>query len=108
MPEDATSDLLNLAGLTSAPLEVPRRSIATSPMPEFVRLPKPGTLCPYTGLTRGTLNSWILPMKSNGFKPPVKSYVIRRRGARTGVRVIQYESLRRWILAHEENGGAEH
>jgi hypothetical protein len=54
--------------------------------PRFVRLPKPGTLCPFTGLSRTQM---YLLCKSG----KVKSYSLKRRGACRGVRLIDYESL---------------
>jgi len=42
---------------------------ATEPInikPEFIRLPKPGTRCPWTGLSRGKMNQIVLPCKENG------------------------------------------
>ena len=46
----------------------------------------------------------MLPTESNKHKPPVRSYVLRQKGAKTGVRLVSYESLRNFILAHEEGG----
>ena len=69
--------------------------------PEFLRLPPPRARCPVTGLSRGALNGLILPSPANNFKPPVRSFVLRQRGARTGIRLIDYHSLRNHILANE-------
>ena len=78
--------------------------VVTAPIePEFLRLPKPGQLCPYTGMARSALNELILPTERNGFKPPVRSFCLRQKGARTGIRLIDYASLRTYILAHEDN-----
>lgn len=74
----------------------PTRSVAidTQPvLPEFVRLPKPGQTCPWTGLSRSKLNELILPCSANGHKPPVKSISLRRKGSNRGVRLIVLESL---------------
>jgi hypothetical protein len=68
--------------------------------PEFLRLPKPGRLCPLTGLSRSALNELILASPRNDFHPPVRSFCLRQRGARTGIRLIDYASLRTYILAH--------
>jgi hypothetical protein len=70
--------------------------------PEFIRLPKPGTSCPWTGLTRGTLNNLILPGPANGFKPPVKSVSLRPRGAKRGCRLIVFDSLLGYLHSREE------
>lgn len=61
--------------------------------PEFIRLPLPGQRCPYTGLARTTLNELTIPCERNGHRPPVKSIVIRQRGAARGIRLISYDSL---------------
>ena len=61
--------------------------------PEFIRLPKPGAQCPWTGLSRGKLNQLVLPCKENSFKPPVRSVSIRQRGHQRGVRLVFFDSL---------------
>lgn len=75
--------------------------------PEFIRLPAPGERDPMFGLGRSFLNSLVLPCKGNGYKPPVRSFVLRRRGRRTGVRLIDVASLRAFILAHEQKPGED-
>jgi hypothetical protein len=70
--------------------------------PEFLRLPRPGERDPVFGLSRGFLNFLILPTKANNYRPPVVSCVLRLRGARTGVRLVDIASLRAFILAHRE------
>lgn len=57
-------------------------------LPEFVRLPKSGTRCPWTGLSRSAICELILPARA-----PVKSVVLRRRGATRGQRLIHLRSL---------------
>jgi hypothetical protein len=75
--------------------------------PEFMRLPKSGERDPLFGLSRGYLNTLILPTRANNYKPPVVSCVLRQRGARTGVRLINVESLRRHIVKHLEPNSGE-
>ena len=58
-------------------------------------------------MTRSALNALILPTADNGFHPPVRSFVLRRRGARTGIRLIDYDSLVSYIRAHAETGGVD-
>jgi len=70
--------------------------------PEFVRLPRPGTLCVWTGLSRSKLNELILPMPLNNFRPLVKSIVLRNKGRQRGVRLIVFEDLIRFL--HAQNG----
>jgi hypothetical protein len=91
-------------GLTIEKVEIPPTNSPTVGAPEFLRLPRPGRLCPHTGLSRSYINSLILPSGANGHRPPVKSFVIRKRGARTGVRLVDYQDLRRYILEHAETG----
>jgi len=69
--------------------------------PEFIRLPKAGALCPYSGLSRSFLNSLVLPGPQNDYRPPVRSIPLRKRGAQKGVRVIVWSSLKAWIYAQE-------
>jgi hypothetical protein len=54
--------------------------------PRFIRLPKPGTLCPFTGLSR----TQIYLMCKSG---KVKSHSLKRRGTCRGVRLIDFQSL---------------
>ncbi len=61
--------------------------------PEFIRLPKSGTRCLHTGLSRSKLNQLVLPCKENDFKPPVESKVLRSRGTIRGTRLIVFDSL---------------
>jgi hypothetical protein len=71
----------------------------TGTIPEFIRLPKPGKLCPLTGLSRSKLNELILPVASNDFRPLVKSVSLRKRGQIKAVRLISYDSLRAYLYA---------
>jgi hypothetical protein len=91
--------------LTMGPLQV-----ATGPHfePEYIRLPKPRERDPIFGLSRSYLNVLILPSDENNYRPPVRSAVLRRKGARTGVRLINVQSLREFIQRQEElNQAAE-
>jgi hypothetical protein len=87
------------AGFTADPVTPP--AVGANQV-EFLRLPSPGRLCPLSGLSRSYLNQLILPCSQNDFKPPVKSFVLRKRGAQKGVRLIDYASLRAFIRAHEQ------
>lgn len=104
------------APLTVAPVAAPGQpaSLTDNPgrigaqlRPEFLRLPKPGTLCPLTGLGRSYLNSLILPTDANGHRPPVASICLRKRGAKKGVRLLVYDSLASYLRAHMEGAGQE-
>ena len=66
---------------------------ADSLKPEWLRLPAPGSRCRFTGLSRSTLNELTIPGPANDGHPPVKSVVLRKRGAMRGIRLISYDSL---------------
>lgn len=61
--------------------------------PEWLRLPAPGARCRYTGLSRSTLNELTIAGPANDGVPPVKSVVLRKRGALRGIRLINFDSL---------------
>lgn len=74
---------------------------STVTMPAYLRLPRAGTRCPVTGLTRTALNELILPTAANDYRPPVRSFSLRGRGQIRGVRLISLPDLVRHI---EETG----
>lgn len=76
--------------------------------PEFIRLPKPGTLCLWTGLSRSKLNELILPSPLNSFKPPVRSLSLRNRGQVKAVRLIVLDSLLGYLrsLLEQQSAGS--
>ena len=76
---------------TTAPVMATPASVATAR--EFLRLPRTGTLCPITGLSRSKMNELVLPCRNNDFKPPVRSVVLRQKGRIKGVRLIVFKSL---------------
>jgi hypothetical protein len=78
------------------------RPIRASLKPEFIRLPKPGTQCQHSGLSRTHLNALVLPNLANKFNPPVRSVCLRQPGKIKGVRLIHYDSLFSYLYAHEE------
>ena len=53
-------------------------------------------------MTRSALNELILPTPRNDCNPPVRSFCLRQRGAKTGIRLIDFKSLVDYIRAHEE------
>lgn len=65
--------------------------------PVYIRLPKSGELCPYTGLSRAKMNELILPSERNNFRPPVASKSLRQPGQQRGVRLILLESLMSYL-----------
>ena len=89
---------------TTQPLEEAAAEASTAPQCEFLRLPPPGQKCPVTGLTRGYLNLLVLPCRENDFKPPVRSFTLRRKGRARGVRLIDRADLVRYIRERVEPG----
>ena len=65
--------------------------------PEWLRLPQPGQRCRFTGLSRSTLNELCIDSPVNGYKAPVKSIVLKKRGAMRGIRLISYDSLMAYL-----------
>jgi hypothetical protein len=61
--------------------------------PEYIRFPRPGDRCRLTGLSRSTLAELVVPCDANRHKPPVKSLVVKKRGAVRGIRLINFDSL---------------
>jgi hypothetical protein len=90
------------SAVTTAQMEIPPLNVAQTHPPEFLRLPPPGQLCAWTGLSRSAINELVLATPRNDFKPQVKSFCLRQRGAKTGIRLVDYSSLRLHILAHAE------
>jgi hypothetical protein len=89
---------------TTEHIQIPPR-IQTPAEPEFIRLPPPGVRCPFTGLSRSALNELILPTALNNFAPPVRSFCLRKRGAKTGIRLLDYASLKAHIHKNAEAAG---
>lgn len=72
---------------------LPTATISEATKPEWVRLPAPGGRCRFTGLSRSTLNELTIAGSANDGVPPVKSVVLRKRGALRGIRLINFDSL---------------
>lgn len=69
-------------------------------IPPILRLPKTGTRCPYTQLSRTGLSELISPTSRNGGKPPVRAiYQRAHRYAQRGIWLIPAETLFRYILS---------
>lgn len=94
------SESINTGGrLTSDPISVPP-PYAPSPMaPEFIRLPKSGTLCSFTGLSRTKM--WEIVQTGK-----VKTVSLRPPGAAKGARLVHLASLLTYLHRRAE-GGAE-
>ena len=94
-----SNDTGGQTGHTTAPVAAPASVTTFQSQPEFVRLPKRGQ-CAITGLTRSKLYDLISPNEGNGFKPPVRSVSLRKRGQKKGTRLIELQSLLDY-LRHE-------
>lgn len=81
-----------------------RQSSKLLTKPEFIRLPKTGSLCPYTGLSRTSLNELILPNEKNNNNPQVQSFSLKKKHQIRGIRLISYASLVDYLstVAEEE------
>jgi hypothetical protein len=63
---------------------------------KYLRLPPAGANCPICGLSRSYLNLLVL-----GDDPPVRSFVLKKRDdCKTGVRLVDADSLFRYIEQH--------
>jgi hypothetical protein len=84
--------------------ELAAKFVLSEPPGEWLRLPQPGAKLAGYGLTRGTLNELLLPCEENDYKPPVRSVVIKKRGAVRGIRLIHRPSLDVYLarLAEEQ------
>lgn len=61
--------------------------VKPSPVPpEWIRLPKSGTQCPHSGLSRSVMFGLVREGK-------IRSVVLRRRGKLRGTRLVEYQSL---------------
>jgi len=65
--------------------------------PEWIRLPKGGTLCPHTGLARSAIDQLVRPQWCNNFRPPVVSKILRAKAQKRGIRLVSYESLMAYL-----------
>jgi hypothetical protein len=87
------------AGLNSKLLRGFDPVTATIPTPEWVRLPKPGARCTYSGLARTTL----LELIERG---EFRAITLRQPGATRGIRLFHLPGLFAWLarLDAEQNG----
>ena len=88
--------------LTTVPLSEAAASASQLVLfqPEWLRLPKPGTLCIHSGLSRTVLYQLCKANK-------IKSTVLRQHGASRGIRLISYDSLMAYLgsLPTDTTGG---
>ena len=65
--------------------------------PAYIRIPKPQTRCPLTGLTRAQFYELI-----SGPQPRVRSISLRKQQTERGVRLVAYASLRRYLDSFDD------
>lgn len=85
-------------------------SVRRAPRPIYIRIPRPGERCPYSGLSRSKMLSLVLPSEANGFLPSVESFVRGKPGTKRGIRLVVWASLEAYIRAqpasrYRENTG---
>lgn len=83
--------------MNSIPTQTSAATLSEVTRPEWLRLPAPGARCRFTGLSRSTLNELTIAGPANDGVPPVKSVVLRKRGALRGIRLISYDSLMHYL-----------
>jgi len=76
-------------------------SLVAAGEPEWIRVPKVGGHCPYTGLSKTALGHLIYPSERNDFKPPVRSKSVKKPGKGRGIRLVHWPSLKAYL---EEQG----
>lgn len=59
----------------------------------WLRLPRPGTRCPVSGLSRTSLTELVTPCARNGFRPVVQARTLKRKNAARGILLISRDSL---------------
>ncbi|MEI8290688.1 MAG: hypothetical protein WCH99_14570 [Verrucomicrobiota bacterium] len=81
------------ARFSSVPPSATAVYVAQQIVPEFIRVPKPGQLCPFTGLSRSKMIELITASEANDWKPPVQSVSLCQKGRRRGCRLVVFSSL---------------
>lgn len=71
----------------------PEPAGGTKAGPEFIRLPRAGDKCPFTGLSRTTLYNLVVPCRANRFRPAIHAKSLRKRGNVRGIWLIPYDQL---------------
>ena len=71
--------------------------VSKAPEPWSFRLPKTGTVDVWFGLSRSAWNLLVLPNQSNHYRPQVESRVHKQAGARHGVRLISFQSAKKFF-----------
>ena len=75
--------------------------------PPFIRLPRDGERCPWTGLTRAWINKLIFPAEGTNDPPRVRSFELVDPGKSRGVRLIDFASLMSYIRSQASQRPAD-
>jgi hypothetical protein len=63
----------------------------------YTRLPPSGTVDPISGLNRSALDKLVRPQAANDFSPPVRSKILRAKGAKRGSVLVDVASLLEYL-----------
>lgn len=66
-------------------------------MPKQATKNRPAERCQFTGLSRASLYNLAVPCQANQWTPPVQSRLLKQKGAKRGVRLINLASLLKHI-----------
>jgi hypothetical protein len=72
-------------------------------MTRYTRLPSTGTVEPISSLNRTALDKLVRPQPENDFNPPVRTKILRTKGARRGTVLIEVESLLAYLASLPED-----
>jgi hypothetical protein len=72
-------------------------SNSTPKDPAYIRMPRTGTACPYSSLSRSGMDLIVRPQKANNFRPPVKSKIFRHSPTAKGIRLVDFRSLMNYL-----------
>lgn len=67
--------------------------------PEYIPIPRPGTKCPHSGLSRSGIYNLISATKANGYRALVLSTVVRLPGKKRGRRMVVRQSLMQYLAS---------
>ena len=81
----------------------PHTSPQIAPMIRYTRLPSTGTVEPISSLNRTALDKLVRPQPENDFNPPVRTKILRTKGARRGTVLIEVESLLAYLASLPED-----
>ena len=83
---------VNYTPMTTSDIQT---QIIQAARPEFVRMPKPGCVCPWCGLGRSHLYALAKEGK-------IKTLSLRKRGAARGVRLVKLDSVFAYLAKMED------